>query len=271
MEKLIYTLQNFFTHKDFLVRDNLVGMLFSPLHLAISALFLALIVFLAIKLRRCSHKTVRNIMAVLWATMTLWEIVKITWESVGGNEIGIEWGGILPLYPCSIFMYAMPFALWGNEYMKKAGCGYLCTLGLLGAAINFFYPANVLSNYSCLSFAGAHTMLFHGVMMFCFMLMQTSGYHRYTHLKKPWELLLPAIPTLLVSIPANLVNYSPIGSDYMFFKCNSFFLPAMFGWLEDWQSTVILYVLYMLLPVIFYLPGMLYGRAKQKKQRVSAA
>ena len=264
MDTLIYTLQNYFTHKDFLVRDNLVGMLFSPLHLALSALLLALIIFLAIKLRRCSHKTVRNLMAVLWAIMTVWEAVKITCETVGGNEISFEWGGILPLYPCSIFLYAMPFALWGNQYMKKAGCGYLCTLGLIGAAINFFYPVNVLSNYSCLSFAGAHTMLFHGVMMFCFMLMQTTGYHRYTHLTKPWELILPAIPTLIVSIPANIVNYSPIGSDYMFFKCNSFFLPALFGWLADWQSTAILYVLYLLLPLPFYLPGMLYARSKQK-------
>ena len=96
------------------------------------------------------------------------------------------------------------------------------------------------------------------------MLMQTSGYHRYTHMNKPWEMLLPAIPTMIVSIPANLVNYSPIGSDYMFFKCNSFFLPAVFGWLEDWQSTVILYVLYLLLPVVFYLPGMLYRKKHAK-------
>ena len=50
----------------------------------------------------------------------------------------------------------------------------------------------------------------------------------------------------------------------MFFKCNSFFLPAVFGWLEDWQSTVILYVLYLLLPVVFYLPGMLYRKKHAK-------
>jgi hypothetical protein len=50
----------------------------------------------------------------------------------------------------------------------------------------------------------------------------------------------------------------------MFFKCNSFFLPALFGWLADWQSTTILYVLYLLLPLPFYLPGMLYAQSKQK-------
>lgn len=264
MENLLYTLQSYFLHKDFLVKENLVGMLFSPLHLCLSALLLAAIVFAAIRLRKCNHKTVRRLMAVLWMVMTVWEVVKIAWESLCGAEISVEWGGILPLYPCSIFIYAMPFALWGNEYMKKAGCGYLCTLGLLGAAINFFYPANVLSNYSCLSFAGAHTMLFHGVMLFCCLLVQTTGYHRYTHLERPWELILPAVPTLIVSIPANLINYSPIGSDYMFFKCNSFFLPALFGWLTDRQSTLILYVLYILLPVFFYLPGMIYKKHKLK-------
>ena len=265
MNTLRELLENFFTHKDFLPpADKIAGTLFTPLHIVFAVVVITAVIFGAIKLSKKNERAIRTALEIIWITLVVLEISKILWETFSGKAVSFEWTGILPLYPCSIFMYAMPFALWGNEYMKKAGCGYLCTLGLLGAAINFFYPANVLSNYSCLSFAGAHTMLFHGVMLFCCMLMQTSAYHRYTHMNKPWEMLLPAIPTMIVSIPANLVNYSPIGSDYMFFKCNSFFLPAVFGWLEDWQSTVILYVLYLLLPVIFYLPGMLYRKKHAK-------
>ena len=265
MENLLYTAKNFFTHKDFLVHEKLVGMLFSPLHLAVSAIFCVLILLLALRIAKKSPRTVRNVLTVLWACLVVFEVAKIVWEATAGKQIGIEWGGVLPLYPCSIFLYAMPFALFGNEWMKKAACGYVFTLGLLGAAINFFYPVNVLSNYSFFSFAGMHTMLFHGVMLFAFLLMQITGYHRYTHLSRPWELILPAIPALLLSVPANLVNYSSIGSDYMFFKGNSFFLPAIFGGISDLQTTILFYLLYLLLPVPFYLPGMLYRRKKQGK------
>jgi hypothetical protein len=43
----------------------------------------------------------------------------------------------------------------------------------------------------------------------------------------------------------------------MFFKANSFFLPAIFGGLSDGATTVIAYLLYAILPGLFYLPGYL--------------
>jgi hypothetical protein len=164
------------------------------------------------------------------------------------------------LYRKAAALLALPLCIWGGRRARLAGCGYLCTLGFLGAAINFFYPVNVLSHYSCLSFAGMHTLLYHGSMLFCCMLIRISHYHRYSDARTVGECFLPALPLLLWSIPANIINFSPINSDYMFFKCNSFFLPALFGSLPDGVTTVLAYALYLLLPTAFYILPYLLGK-----------
>ncbi len=255
MADLTFLLRNFFTHKDFLPpASELAGTLFTPLHFAFSAVVLVFIIFGAIALSKKSEKTIRNVFMMIWITVTCLEIVKIIWETYSGKTVNLELGGMLPLYPCSIFMYAMPLVIWGKGHVRDMGCGYVCTLGLLGGAINFFYPANILSNYSCISFAGFHTFLYHGVIVFCALVMLRSGYHSYKKFSKAWQLLIPAVPALAVSVVANIVNFSKINSDYMFFKLNSFFFAPIGAALPDGLCVLIVYGLYLLIHALPYIP-----------------
>ncbi len=273
MDKILYVFQNFFTHKDHLDQSMMVGKLFSPLHFVLVGILLALIIVGAILLSKRSERTIRMTFAIIWATLTVIDIFRMIWESTTGNKIGFEWGGNLPLYPCSIFMYAMPFAIWGRGKVRYAACGYLCTLGFFGGAINFVYPVNVLSNYSCISFAGINTLLFHGALVFCTLVMLISGYHSFKDAKNPLDLLLPAIPALLVSIVAHLVNFSWIGSDYMFFKMNSFFLPSIKSAiggligreLPIWGCVILVYIFYLALHTAPYIPCFIANSLKTKK------
>ena len=165
-------------------------------------------------------------------------------------------------------MYAMPFAIWGKGYVRHAACGYVCTIGLIGASVNFFYPATILPNYSCISFAGFHTFFYHGAMMFTCLAMLISGYHRYTHVKKWWIPFLAAIPILLVSIPANIVNYSPINADYMFFRCNGIEpFASLLGWMPDWATTLLMYAGYILVCAAFYFPSFISQKIKIAKNK----
>lgn len=263
MHSLSELLKNFFTHKDFLppARD-IAGTMFTPLHIVFAAVLLCAVIFLGLWLSKKSEKTIRVTFAVIWATVACLEIIKIVWETYTGAKVSFEWGGILPLYPCSIFMYAMPLAIWGKGVVRYMGCGYVCTLGLLGGSINFVYPANILGNYSCISFAGFHTFLYHGAIVFCALVMLRSGYHSYKKVTRAWQLLLPAVPALAVSVVANLVNFSKIGSDYMFFKLNSFFFAPIGAATPDWLSVIIVYLLYLLIHALPYLPFYFKNRRK---------
>ena len=255
MTELIFLLKNFFTHKDFLPpAEKIPGTLFTGLHIIFAICLLAAVILLALLLSKRSEKTIRVAFAVIWGTAVVLEIVKILWETYMGRTVDFEATGVLPLYPCSIFMYAMPLAVFGKGILRYMGCGYVCSLGLLGGAINFLYPANILSNYSCISFAGFHTFFFHGAIVFCAIVMLKSGYHSYKKVTRAWELLLPAVPALAVSIVANAVNFSRIDSDYMFFKLESFFFAPIGAATPDWLSVVLVYFLYLLIHAMPYLP-----------------
>lgn len=265
MHTLSDLLKNFFTHKDFLPpASELAGTMFTPLHFIFAGIVLAIVIIGALVLAKKSEKTIRITFGVIWAYAVVFEVVKIVWETYAGTDVYFEAGGVLPLYPCSIFMYAMPLAIFGKEIVRYMGYGYVCTLGVLGGAINFFYPANILSHYSCISFAGFHTFFYHGALLFCAIVMLRSGYHSFKKASRAWHLLLPAVPALTVSIPANLVNFSKIGSDYMFFKLNSFFLAPIGAVLPDGITVLIVYALYLLIHAAPYLPYYFKNRKSEK-------
>ncbi len=265
MKTLFFLLKNFFTHKDFLPpASELAGTLFTPLHLIFAFAVAVLVILSGLWLSKKSEKTIQIVFGILWGSAVIFEIAKMIWETYAGKTVSFEWGGILPLYPCSIFLYAMPLAVFGTGKIRYMGCGYVCSLGLLGGLINFVYPANILSNYSCLSFAGFHTFFYHGLLVFCALVMLRSGYHSYKKTETPIDLLLPAVPMLLVSVAANAVNFSEIRSDYMFFKLNSFFFAPIGAATPDWLSVILVYMIYLLIHALPYLPCYFLSKKERK-------
>ncbi len=258
-------LQNFFTHKDFLPEASVIpGTLFTPLHVIFSVVCICLVVFLAFWFGKSGETPRRVLYTVLWAAVTFLEVVKIIWESCAGAKMAVNWVGILPLYPCSVFMYAMPFAIWGKGNIRRAAQGYVCSLGLVGGLVNFVYPANILGSYSCFSFAGMHTFFYHGGMVLCALTMLLSGEHRYTGIRKWWELLLPAMPFLAVSVVANIVNFSPIDADYMFFKLESFIFAPLGAVLPKAVTVLITYAGFLFVHAMPYLPSFVANQKKEK-------
>ncbi len=248
-------IKNFFTHKDFLPPPSEVpGTLFTPLHFIVSGLTLALVVFLAIVLARADERVMKITMTAIWATSVTLEIIKIFWEMYSGKQVHFFAQGVLPLYPGSIFLFTYPVALWAQGLVKRAVCGYVCTLGLLGAVINFFYPVNILDSYSIVSFSGALTMLSHGMMLLAALIILLKGELEFTGIDSFAKLAVPAVPMLIFSIPVNIVNFT-IDADYMFFKCDSFILKPIGDATPDFVTVILMYVFYILLHTAPFLPS----------------
>ena len=257
-------IRNYFTHKDFLPDASLLpGSLFTPLHLFISACCVGIVFLLWFYLRKSKENTLQKIFIVFWIATVIMEIVKDAWEIYSCSNMQFEWAGSLPLYPCSVYMYVMPFAIWGKGNVRFSACGYVCSLGLLGGIVNFVYPASVMGDYSCISFAGFHTLFYHGVLVLTAMLMLSTEYHSYKGINKAYVLLLPSIPAFVQSIAAHVVNYSPINSDYMFFKMNSFFFAPIGAATPDWFSTLLVYFIYLIIHALPYLPSWIKFRRTQ--------
>ncbi len=256
--------RNFFTHKDFLpAADHIPGTLFTPLHFTFALAVAGLLTFLCIRFRKTSEKRLQKIYTVLWASLVILEIVTMAWDTLASRTGQFDWQGMLPLYPCSVFLYSMPLLIWGKGNARKAACGYLCSVGLLGGVINFVYPQTALTYYSCLSFRSFITFYYHAVLVFCCVTMLTSGYHSLRGVKKWWELLLPAVPLLCVSVFANIVNFSSIDADYMWFKLESMFFAPIGAATPDWLAVIVVYFLYLLIHALPLLPSYIANHRKK--------
>ncbi len=201
---------------------------------------------------------------MLWLVMLITEPIISIYDCYAGRGYSVEWGSVLPLWYCSIFLAAAPFAIFGKEEVKHSACGYICTLGLLGGAINFVYPATYLSRYSCISFAGFRTIFYHGAMLFVAITMLISGYHSFKNATALKQLFLPVVPALIFSVPANIVNFT-LGTDYMFFKMESFFLAPIGRATPDWFTVILVYILLFVVCCAPYLPSYIKGRTAKKE------
>ncbi len=248
-------LRHFFTHKDFLPpAESWPGTLFSPLQIAFCALIAVFIGFSCVRCAKKSSEYRKKVYFILWLVMLITEPIITLYDCCAGSVVFMDWQGVLPLWPCSIFLYTAPFAIFGKGRARRAAYGYICTLGLLGGLINFVYPANYLSAYSCISFAGFRTIFYHGSMVFTAVTMLLSGEHSFKGARDWRDLLLPAVPALLVSIPANIVNFTIPGCDYMFFKLESFFFAPIGRATPDWFSLILVYGLYVIVHAVPYVP-----------------
>ena len=264
MNQMDYLLSHFFTHKDYLLPPRQIpGTIFTPLHYGFAVLLLGIIFLGGLWVIRHPEK-IRPVLMAVWLTMVIWEPIIVLWDSMAGPVKAFDLQTSLSLYPCSIYLYAMPFLFWGRGILKKMAGGYLCTLGLLGASINFLYPATRLVSYSCISFPGLHTFCFHGAMLFTCVVLLGSGLHRY-QARNLRDLLAPSVFSLILSVPANLVNYSPIDADYMFFKGRIYPLNAIFAGAKPETVTLVLYLLYVAVPALFYIPSYLRSRSRVRQ------
>ena len=256
MTDFSYLIKNFFVHKDFLVSDKIIpGTFGTPLLFIFESIVIFLAVGSALYISKRKDK-VKPVLFYVWAVFCVWEVVIVLWDSFASLDKSFDFATNLSLYPCSIYLYAMPLVFRGGKKAQKMAYGYISTLGLLGAVTAFIYPARLI-DYSCISFAGFHTLFYHGAMLFTFLAVMLSHMHSYRGISRWQDLFYASVPGLLLSIPANIINYSHINSDYMYFTGQFTLISQRFPNISKPKFTLIIYALYIIVPSLFYLPSYL--------------
>ena len=249
---LLIMIQNYFVHKNNLP-VNMPGRLFTPIQIVLEVILIIFIVKSALTLAK-KQEMILPTFKILFLTLVIFEIVIIVWDTLSSG-MPFDYKTNLSLYPCSIFMFVLPMIIWNDGIYRQIGCGYVCTLGIVGALINFLYPFSKLTDYACISFAATHTFFYHGSMLFVFIVIMASKMHSYVQDNSVRMACLSALPTMMMSIPANIINYSSIQADYMYFTNQLFLSQMVFGQLEAIITTMIMYMVYFFLPFLFYIPA----------------
>ena len=143
--------------------------------------FMALAVFMVLTIigiiiskkmnKKQVHKTLLIIGIFLWIT----EIIKMIFYLV---TYGLEEVDFIPLYFCSMYMYASILIIFKNQKLKDTGLSFMFFGGIIGAFIFFCYPSACIPNYPLFHFMTLRTFIYHSLMMYAGFLIVITGYYK---------------------------------------------------------------------------------------------
>lgn len=145
--------------------------LYTPGHAALFVVTAALIALALYLTRQVDEIAVRRIVRA--ATGVLWglEIAKILFvllvtDSHNPNDF-------IPLYYCSLVLYAGLFSSLGRGKLQRLGDVFLATGGMIGGACFLICPNTSLPRYPVFHFISFHSFFLHGTMVFLGLLLLT--------------------------------------------------------------------------------------------------
>ena len=141
-------------------------------HLILLLIFLPL---LAVSLHFSRHMSARGVLRTTRIlTLTLWvlEILKIIFNfSVGATHPN----NFVPLYFCSLILYAGLCSSFGRGRIKRAGDVFISTGAIVAGAIFLAVPITSLTMYPAFHFLSLHSMFLHSAMIYLGVLYQMRG------------------------------------------------------------------------------------------------
>lgn len=132
---------------------------------------------IAIALKYTKNMEKENVKKLIQrSTIILWilEIIKIIFNIInyGINEVN----KYVPLYFCSLILYAGIFSGFCKGVLKKIGDVFLSTGGIIAGLIFLISPLTSLTTYPAIHFISIHSFILHGTMVYIGLLMLITGY-----------------------------------------------------------------------------------------------
>ena len=116
------------------------------------------------------YKIIRRITVI----MCILEVVRIIY-SISQNSL-YEVNTYLPLYYCSMLLYAGLLSSFGKGKLKRVGDVFLATGSIVGGIVFIIYPSTSLLGYPAFHFLSIHSFRFHGIMIYLGILVNKTEY-----------------------------------------------------------------------------------------------
>ena len=174
--------------------------IFSAGHLGLVIVTIACIV---LALKKTMHKNKNEVLKIIRVlTIILWilEILKMCFNIryYKLSEVK-EW---LPLYYCSVLLYATFLSSFTKGGFKRSGDVFIATGSIIGGVCYIILPTTSLPTYPAFHFISLHSFFFHGTMIYLNLLV---NYTKYIKLEKK-DILNYAAIVGIVCLVALFVN-----------------------------------------------------------------
>ncbi len=233
--------------------------LYNVTHLLI-IIFLGFLLSISVKKTKIKKKEdITNIIRVSTIIVWILEIIKIIFNFKIGNIDNVN--TYIPLYFCSILLYAGILSGFCTGVLKRIGDVFLATGGLVAGIAFLISPGTSLGIYPLFHFISFQSLFYHAVMIYLGIIINKYNYIDVTYK----DIKYYAILVFIVCISAYIVNIN--------FNGNLMFINEGFGLfklIEDISGnfySLIMIVGQMTLP--FYLGLILKYIAVQMKFRTT--
>ena len=157
-------LHNLLGPVDFLWADMDIPLMYGWFHILCLCIVSALCVFIIVKRKSISQKTVQISLLAFWIIVALFEVVKqinFSYSPTSGDWT-YQWYAF-PFQFCSSILYVLPLAVFvKNEKFKKFMYAFLATYNLFAGIAVMLYPSTVFIDDVCINI---QTMVHHGLMV----------------------------------------------------------------------------------------------------------
>ncbi len=147
------------------------------------------------------EREIHNIIKYITITAWILEVVKIFFNIRQNSFSAVN--TYVPLYYCSILLYAGLLSSFGSGNFKRAGDVCLATGSIIGGVVFIIYPSTSLTIYPVFHFLSMHSFLYHGAMVYLGILINKT---RYLKLKRE-DVKYFAVLIGIMSIVALIINY----------------------------------------------------------------
>lgn len=148
--------------------------LFTLGHLILTIITITGIIIALKKTVKKSKDEIYNIIKKCTITIWIFEAIIITFKIITGGIRNVN--NYVPLYYCSILLYAGGFASFSKNKLKRLGEVFLATGGIAGGLIFILLPTTSLPTYPILHIVSLHSFIFHGIMLYLGLLINITNY-----------------------------------------------------------------------------------------------
>jgi len=162
-------------------------------------LIAAFTVFMCIKLRDCSDKTLRRLSLIIFIVLLVADLYNeitfdfVNYDSESGKFVWDYSWYSFPFQLCSSPHYILPFVIWMKDGKVRDACiGFLCFFSMMGGLCVFVYPETCFTSTIGVNI---QTMLHHGMQIFL-----GAFYAVHERRKLGVKFYLRSVPVLLIMI-----------------------------------------------------------------------
>lgn len=221
--------------------------LFSLSHFGLLIFFGAIAIIFFIFTKKWKKDKMLTFFKVYSLILFALEILKIIWNIANYGFNVLTLNRFLPLYYCSIFLYAFILLSWTKSIVQKASMTWMIYGGLIAGVSFLIYPSSSLLEYPFYHFLSLHSIMFHAsLVLVSILLLRHEFYEPSTRDFLPFVYF-----SLLFMITALLVN-KIWGTNLMFLETPLAIGP--FIWLNNLSPIIFqifIFLAQLFLPFVF--------------------